>query len=183
MAVVRKPEPGSPEWWVARLSKKLADRRKRYRMLECYASGDHPLPEGDERARDLFRRFQRKARTNYCGLVVSSVRERLTITGFRSGGAQAPALDDEMWRIFQANHLDADSNLIHDATLTYSDSYVLVSPNPDDEKTPIITAESPQQMILEPDPVNRRRALAARARSRGGCCCPSPEAGNVRVFP
>ena len=161
MAVVRKPEPGSPEWWVARLSKKLADRRKRYRMLECYASGDHPLPEGDERARDLFRRFQRKARTNYCGLVVSSVRERLTITGFRSGGAQAPALDDEMWRIFQANHLDADSNLIHDATLTYSDSYVLVSPNPDDEKTPIITAESPQQMILEPDPVNRRRALAA----------------------
>lgn len=156
-----KPEPGSPEWWVIRLAQKLEARRKRYALLEAYADGNHPLPEGDERARDLFRKFQRKARTNYCGLVVSSVRERLTITGFRTGGDQGSALDDEMWRIFQANHLDADSNLIHDATLTLGDSYLLVTPNPDDETTPLITAESAQSMILEPDPVDRRRPLAA----------------------
>lgn len=152
--------PGTPEWWVDRLSRKLDGRRGDYERLECYESGDHPLPEGDERARDLFKAFQRKARTNLCGLVVSSVRERLKVTGFRTGGDSSNTVDGEAWRIWQANHLDADSDLVHDAALTYRDAYVIVGPNPDDETTPLITAESPLFVIGEPDPVNRRRMLA-----------------------
>lgn len=152
--------PGSPEWWVDRLSRKLEGRRQDYERLEAYESGDHPLPEGDERARDLFKVFQRKARTNLCGLAVSSVRERLKVVGFRTGGSSTNEVDKEAWRIWQANHLDADSDLVHDAALTYRDAYVIVGPNVDDDSTPLITAESPLFVIGEPDPTNRRRMLA-----------------------
>lgn len=152
--------PGSPIWWTDRLHKKLVKRRRYYQWLECYESGDHPLPEGDARARDLFKAFQRKARTNYCGLVVSSVRERLHVTGFRTGGETGTALDEEMWRIYQANHLDADSDLVHDAALTYSDAYVIVGGNDADPTTPVITVESPLDVIGEPDPINRRKMIA-----------------------
>ena len=51
------------------------------------------------------------------GLVVRPRCAAANHHGFRSGGAH-PALDDEMWRIFQANHLDADPTSFDDATLT-----------------------------------------------------------------
>lgn len=152
--------PGSPIWWTDRLHKKLVKRRRYYAWLESYETGNHPLPEGDERARDLFKAFQRKARTNYCGLVVSSVRERLHVVGFRTGAQGEDGRDAESWRIWQANNLDADSDLLHDAALTYSDAYVLVGGNNADPTTPLITVESPMYVIGEPDPIDRRAMVA-----------------------
>ena len=154
-------QQGTPQWWLDRLVKRLDGRRQRYERLEACESGEHTLPEGDERARDLFLRFQRKARTNYCGLVVSSVSERLHVAGFRTGGESTNDVDREAWRIWQANHLDADSELVHDDALTLSDSYVIVGPNPADAATPLITVESPFLVVGEPDPMNRRRLSAA----------------------
>lgn len=152
--------PGSPIWWTDRLHKRLVKRRRYYAWLESYETGNHPLPEGDARARDLFKAFQRKARTNYCGLVVSSVRERLHVVGFRTGATGGDGTDAESWRIWQANHLDADSDLLHDAALTYSDAYVLVGGNDGDQATPLITVESPMYVIGEPDPIDRRTMIA-----------------------
>jgi len=152
---------GTPQWWLERLVTRLESRRARYDRLEKYESGDHTLPEGDERARDLFKAFQKKARTNYCGLVIASVSERLHVTGFRTGGESSNDVDREAWRIWQANHLDADSELVHDDALTLSDTYVIVGPNPADPPTPIITAESPFSVVAEPDPMNRRVMAAA----------------------
>jgi hypothetical protein len=152
---------GSPEWWLERLVKRLDGRRERYDRLDRYESGEHTLPEGDDRARDLFQRFQRKARTNYCGLVISSVSERLHVAGFRTGGESTNDVDREAWRIWQANHLDADSELVHDDALTLSDAYVIVGPNEADPATPVITVESPFSVVGEPDPMNRRVMAAA----------------------
>lgn len=153
--------PGSPGWWLARLDKKLQDRRRRYDRLERYYSGDHPLPEGDERCRELFRRFQRKARTNYMELVVESTHERLRVEGFRTGGDSSAENDRTAWRIWQANNLDADSDMVHETALWASDAYVLVGPPPDDGAVPLITAEDPRQVIAEHHPVNRRVLRAA----------------------
>lgn len=89
---------GSPGWWLLRLLDKLEARRTRYELLHRYLVGDHRLPEGDERCRDVFRRFQRKARTNYTGLVAESVRERLHVTGFRTGGQSSDEADREIGR-------------------------------------------------------------------------------------
>jgi hypothetical protein len=115
----------------------------------------------EERARELFRRFQAKARSNYTGLVVESVLERMNVTGFRSGGDSSPEVDKEAWRIWQANYLDADSDLVHRSMLALSHAYVIVGPNPEDERTPLITPEDPGQVICAHDPVNRRKVLAA----------------------
>lgn len=155
------PTQYSPEWWLERLVVRRDARRARYEKLQAYECGDHRLPEGDEKARELFQKFQRKARTNYCGLVVSSTSERLHVTGFRTGGGSGSQTDREAWRIWQANHLDADSELVHDDALTLSDSYVIVGPNADDPSTPIITAESPFYVTAVPDPMNRRNMAAA----------------------
>ncbi|MGH3099312.1 MAG: phage portal protein [Streptosporangiales bacterium] len=152
--------PGSAGWWLARLGRRLDDRRARYDLLDRYFRGDHRLPEGDDRCRDMFRRFQRKARTNYVGLVAESVRERLHPVGFRTGGASSGDVDDEAWRIWQANYLDADSGLVHLAALVFSDAYVCVGANPNDDRTPVITPEDPREVIVETDPVNRRLVRA-----------------------
>lgn len=161
------PDRGTPEWWVRRLDAKLQERCKRYETLDRYYRGDHPLPEGDERMRDSFKSFMRKARTNYMRLVVSSTRERLNIVGFRSGGDSTDEIDSDAWDVWQANKLDADANLVHDAALTYSDAYVIIGPadNDDDDledgPAPVITGEDPRQVIAEMDPVDRRQVRAA----------------------
>ena len=150
--------PGSPLWWVERLSQRLVDKTNTLTLLNDYATGNHPLPEGDQRARDLFKSFQRKARTNYCGLVVSSVNERLHVEGIRAGGSGSSLTDAESWDVWQRNHLDADSELVHDCALTLREAFVIVGA-PDGQA--VTSIESPFDVIAEPDPLDRRMLRAA----------------------
>lgn len=162
----------SPLWWVNRLSMRLLRRRPRYEKMARYYRGEHILPEADKRTRDAFLSFQRKARANYMKMVVDSVHERLWVTGFRTGSDGSSDTDEDAWKVWQANHLDADQGLVHIAALKYPDAYVLVGPppapnegdEPDDGRTgkyPVITVEDPRQMIGEADPLDRRRMRAA----------------------
>lgn len=150
--------PGTALWWVERLTRKLKAKNTELTKLQKYATGDHPLPEGDQRARELFRAFQRKARTNYCGLVVSSVNERLHVEGFRTGAEGDARTDAESWRVWQENHLDADSELVHDCALTLREAYVLVG---FDGQKAITSIESPFDVVVEEHPLNRRALRAA----------------------
>lgn len=134
--------------------------------LERYRRGDHDLPEGHEKAREIFRRFQRKARTNYVGLVADAVRERIKLTGFTLGGGASSSADAEAWRVWQANQMDADFNLVVGDALTFGRSYVIVGPSLEptafqDGNTPTITREKPTQVIHAADPVRRRTVRAA----------------------
>lgn len=150
---------GSPGWWLLRLLDQLTKKRPRYELLHRYGTGDHRLPEGDERCREVFRQFQRKARANYTGLVKQSLQERLHVVGFRAGGESTDEADRTAWRIWRGNHLDADAKINHDAALTFSNGYVIVGPG--DGDMPLITVEDPREVIAEADPVNRRRLRAA----------------------
>lgn len=150
--------PGTPLWWVERLSEKLAAKQNELKTLHQYATGDHPLPEGDIKARELFKAFQRKARTNYCGLVVSSVNERLHVEGFRTGAEGTAATDAESWRVWQENNLDADSELVHDCALTLREAFVLVG---FDGARAVTSIESPFDLVVEEHPLNRRELRAA----------------------
>lgn len=152
--------PGSPGFWLQRLGDRLASDQARMQALDLYFTGNHPLPEGHRRHREIFKRLQRLARTNYVGLVVESVRERLHVEGFRAGGGDQEQ-DKAAWARWQAASLDADSGLVHLDALIFARSYVLVGPNPDDEQHPIITPEDPRFVIHESDPVIRRRVRAA----------------------
>lgn len=149
--------PDTPGFWLLRLGQKLADDQARMERLDAYFRGDHPLPEGHERRRGLFRHLQQKARSNYVGLVVEAVRERLHVEGFRAGGDGAEQ-DKQAWADWQGASLDADSGLVHLDALIFARSYVLVGK---DDSGLVITAESPRQCIHEPDPIRPRKVRAS----------------------
>lgn len=153
--------PGSPEWWLLRLGRKLADEAERFNLLESYWSGNPPLPHGNKRMREAYRRLQRIARTNFGALVAEAVLERLKIVGFRAGGKSTDEADKEAWEWWQSNHMDADSSLVHRMAVTLSRAYVIVGEDPDDKTKPLVTVEDPRQVIHESDPTNRRRVKAA----------------------
>lgn len=153
--------PDTPGWWFGKLSVALDERRQRLDRLEAYYRGEAELPESAEGAREAYRQFQRKAMVNFAELVVEATRERMSPVGFRTGSQGNEESDAVAWRIWQANSMDASSALVHRASLTMGDAYVIVG-GPDPETGyPLITAEDPRQVITAHDPVRRSKVIAA----------------------
>lgn len=157
-----QPDRGSVRYWLQRLGTQLEEERRALDVLDDYRTGDHPLPEGHELMRETYRKMQRKARSNYCGLVVESVGERLRPVGFRTGGAGSNKLDADARLVWQANSLDAEARIVMMHSLTFGRSYVIIGP-PDRASGgfPIITAEDPRQVTHIADPIRRRVVKAA----------------------
>lgn len=154
--------PQSPDWWLLRLGKRLEEQRPALDRLDHYWRGDHPLPFGNRKMREAYRRFQKMARTNFMLLVAESVIERLRVVGFRAGGDASVKVDKRAWSWWQANDLDSGSGLVHRAAVVMSRAYVIVGPDPDSDSTqPLVTGEDPRQVIHEESPTNRRKLLAA----------------------
>ncbi|MFK4277960.1 phage portal protein [Enterococcus casseliflavus] len=97
---------------------------------------------------------------NWPRLVVDAIEERLDVEGFRMPG-QAEA-DAELWRIWQANDLDEQSQMGHLDALLMKRAYVVVGTNDADDKTPLVTVESALDMYAEHDPRTRRVAAAVK---------------------
>lgn len=154
--------PNSPGWWFKGLLQELGRRQVRYNRLDRYFVGNPDLPRGAENAKETYRQFQRKSRTNFAGLIVEAVRERMVPQAFRTGADGSTGGDKQAWDIWQANCLDADSALVHRASLAMGDAYVIVG-SPDDtlDGAPLITPEDPRQVITAHDPLHRRRVVAA----------------------
>jgi hypothetical protein len=151
--------PLSPEWWVARLFAAISERQARVAFYDAYYRGDHPFPWLAPQAREEFRRILRMTRSNYMGLVVDAMTERLQVEGFRLADAEQG--DAATWRIWQANNLDSDSDQgILEAAIC-GQSYMLVAPNRDDASTPNMWVEHPSQAIVEFTPGSSRRERAA----------------------
>ncbi|MEX3099528.1 phage portal protein [Streptomyces sp. ST1020] len=158
MALAQTPQPGEPLWWVDRLWKELIERRKYADTMRQYYSGDHPLPMIQDKARPAFQRLLKQARSNYAGLVVDATAERLQIDGFRMGDAEVG--DSEIWRIWQANNMDADSDLQLAEAVKVGRAFALVAPNPEDAATPLITAEDATQAVVAYESGSRRQRRA-----------------------
>jgi hypothetical protein len=125
--------------------------------LDSYYEGEQPLsylaPElqtgMDERIRQVV--------VNWPQLVADSLEERLDVEGFRYPG-EASASED-LWSIWQANRLDAQSQQGHLDALIMRRCYVVVGSNERDPSIPLITVESALDMYGERDP--RTGALRA----------------------
>lgn len=166
------PEPDSADWWLLRLGKRLEEDVPRLNLLDSYWRGNPPLPHGNQKMREAYRRLQRIARVNFGKLVAEAVLERMKVVGFRAGADATDEADKDGWRDWQANDMDADSGLVHRAMIVMSRAYVLVGrrddaddQDPDDPDTPatqvLITPEDPRQVIHESAPENRRDVRAA----------------------
>jgi hypothetical protein len=153
---------GTPGWWLKRLGDRLLQKRPHYDLLDAYFHGDQAVPSlAGKATRQAFRDLMAMARMNYAELVVEAVRERMTPTGFRTGVEGDELEDTDAWRLWQANALDADSSLVHRASLSMGAAYVIVGADPDqDGAPPLITPEDPREVITEQDPRRRRRTLA-----------------------
>ncbi|MFC8376391.1 phage portal protein [Streptomyces albidoflavus] len=144
----------SPEWWLDRLYDQLQARIDYVARMRSYCSGNHPLPTLPDKARSAFQKLLRHARSNYVGLVADATSERIQVDGFRLGGVEVG--DEELWRIWQANSMDADSDMLIGEAVRVGRSFALVAPNPEDPATPLITAEDATQAIVAYRPGSRR---------------------------
>lgn len=153
---------GQPLWWVHRLEARLDERIPTLQRYDDYVAGDHPMPWSTERFKEVFAGLFVGFSDNWCDLVNDAVRERMTVKGFRVGDNTES--DKELWRIWQANHLDADSQLAHSELLKSTEASLLIWSDPKDDETPKITVESPLETIVAFAPGSRRDRLAALKR-------------------
>lgn len=150
--------PGSPRWYLTRLTQRLLMRQIRYDKLERYALGDHPLPNGDRRYVAALQDLQRKCRTNYCELVIHAVTQRMKVTGFQFGPDQQN--DTDAKAIWNYNDMDFQSPMILKMAATMGDAYILVAPPIEPDGEPCMTAEDPRMCITEVDPRLPTKTLA-----------------------
>lgn len=152
--------PQSPGWWLIRLGNRLEKEVARMDRLDAFRRGCPPIPTGNHKMRETYRRFQHLSRTAFANLVVETVLERLKITGFRTGSTETQNEDHTAWEWWQINHMDADSGLVHRAAVTMSRAYVSVGRDPDIPGQPVVCGEDPRQTIHESSPINRRKLRA-----------------------
>ena len=130
------------------------------KRLNSYYEGKQPLSYMAPELQVELQETVRQVVINWPRLVVDSVEERLDVEGFRFPGE--PAADEELWRIWQANDMDTQSQQGHLDAMIMGRSYVVIGSREDDDTTPLITVESPLDMFAEFDPRTREIRAAVR---------------------
>lgn len=95
-------------------------------MYRDYYEGEHPVSLTQRQRQFLGLRVGQVFCENYCAMVVDSLAERLTVTGFSTGDT---ALDAILWEWWQANRMDAQSGLAHTYAGRDGASYIIVGWN------------------------------------------------------
>ena len=165
---------GSALWWVGHLESEMNKRQSLIWLQEDYFAGRHKMTFASSAFREAFGQMLAAISDNWIPLVIGASCERLKPQGFRFGkDAQG---DDEAWRIWQENQLDADASLAFTEAAKHGESYLLVWPAEDkkprgifgrmfskrsSEPVPRITVEHPSQMIVAREGGDRRRRAAA----------------------
>lgn len=93
-------------------------------------------------------------------LTVDAVEERLDVEGFGLRGSDDA--DDDLWRVWQENNCDEESQLGHIDALAMRRSYIAVGTNEDDADTPLVTFESPLEVYAHIDPRTRQPRAALK---------------------
>lgn len=146
------------------LENELAGRQVTLQRLSDYHDGKHRLAFTSQKFREAFGGMFSAFADNWCQLVVDAVEERLNVEGFRYG--TDPNADADAWKIWQANGLDAESQLAHSEALIKGDAFAIVWG--DDDGNPKISIESPRDVIVAFKPGNRKHRVAALKRWTDG---------------
>lgn len=147
----------SPEWWLVNLYKRLIARAPQVKTLENFYDGIHPLSFVTAEYREEFSTMLRGVSDNWMALVVDAVEERLHVEGFRM--TDEPAGDEDAWRMWQENCLDADSEMLHSTALQCGSAYALVWYGDDDQAE--VTVEHPGQVYVAYEAGSQRKRAAA----------------------
>ncbi len=133
------------------LLQKIDEPAARYADLDRYYTATQPLAFlSPESRRALGDRFGRLA-TNLPRLAVTSLAERLRVTGF---------VGADVWTDWLRNDLDQDSGIAHREALLLGASYIIVWA--DQFGRPKVTVESAKQVAVLTDPGTRRITAAVK---------------------
>jgi hypothetical protein len=158
--LVTQPAPLSPQWWLKKLYTALLKQREEFEFYDAYYRGvPSRLPWLTEQAQKDMKRLLSLTRSNYMGLVIDSMVERMQIVGFRINGA-ADA-DKKTWEIWQENAMDSGSDQVLLESAIGGCSFVLVAPNPQRPDRPLIVPEHPTQTIVAYESGTARRKRIA----------------------
>jgi Phage portal protein, SPP1 Gp6-like len=137
-------------------------------LLDSYYLGNPPMPREPERLTKKFREMLVMSRSNWCGLIVDVVGERLKISSIRS---TTQALQDKQaWQWWQANNMDGVSPRVHLAALKYGLCYVSAWPAKEG-KIPRIVGEPPTGCYVRYDADTGRALAAIRIWQDNNCGC------------
>lgn len=136
------------------------------KKLNSYYEGEQPLSYMAPELQAELQETVRQVVINWPRLVVDSIEERLDVEGFRFPGE--PDSDDELWRIWQANDMDEQSQQGHLDALVMGRAYVVIGSREDDPATPLVTVESALDMYAEHDPRTREVRAAVKRWSEEG---------------
>jgi hypothetical protein len=148
-----------------RLSTVLDQRAPVVKELDDYYDGIYPMPPLVQEARvtRAYKTLMALTDSDWPKLVVDAIEERIEVQGIRFGDSDA---DDEAWEIWQANGLDAESSMLHQAALTDGRAYAIVWAGKDSE--PQVTYEHASLCAVEYERGSHRKRKAAIRRWKEG---------------
>lgn len=142
--------------------KKLEDmlnvRRSPLETLNDYYEGEHKLKQLGVAIPEELKSFT--VILEWAGVPVDAIEHRLDLTGFRMPGTAAA--DTSLWDVWQYNNMDERAGLVHLDALALGSSFACVGTNESDHEAPLITVESPLEMVAIRDPRTHRVEAAAR---------------------
>lgn len=140
------------------LSSLLNATRASTRNLNDYYEGEHRLEQLGLAIPPELRKFT--VFLNWPRVVVDAIEQRLDVQGFRMPGGSA---DTSLWDVWQYNNMDERQSFAHTDALALGRSYICVGTNDEDPEYPIITVESPDQMVAVRDPRTHKVTAALRS--------------------
>lgn len=154
--------PKSTDDWKNVLTKRMDLRRMGVLMLRSYSDGNAPLPEMDRATRQSWQAFQRRARTNWGDLIISAVVDRVKPNGLMVAGSNDSSDAKAAQKIWRDNRMNATFKEWLRYGCTFGQSYLTVWDNSTTlNGSPIITADSPETMIVVTDPLQHWKPVAA----------------------
>lgn len=159
-SIPKDPPAGSAEAWLPQLLEDLGHAQPTVTTFENLYDGKHGLHFATTKFRETFGDDFAPFADNWCQIIVDAAVERLVVEGFRFGEDSA---DKDARDIWQANQLDAESDIVHTEAGKHGRAFLLVAPGEDD-RWPSITGEHPSQMIVKHAAGSRRKRVAALKR-------------------
>lgn len=155
---------GSDEWWLDRLTRGLAGRRKRIDALQSWMDGNPPLPFPIEnnKARESYERLQRVARLNLAELIVSSTLYRSQVETIQTSVDSSSDGDDVVNGLLLASDATSQFRQAMEWMLALSVSYLHVyQVGSDGAFEGRLIAEHPAEVFAEASPLDPSKNVAA----------------------
>lgn len=134
---------------VKMLNDKLNETGPKLRVFDQYYAGEQPASFLAKEAREALQHTLARMSVNFPKLLVTSLAERLEVTGFRVDGEPS----SELWSSWRRNRLRDAASQAHVDALIYGQSFAVVWA--DDRGRATVTVESPLQVSVVRDPVTR----------------------------